>query len=339
VGDTHLGVKNGSPLYHKVTEDLFDQIIEFSKQKSIRSLIHLGDFFDNRKTITIKTILSALHIMNKINDVFDAYFIVGNHDTINKDSIDESLLSMFRKFENMTIIDRPLKLPNILMVPWLFDTSVLKNTDNSKILLGHFEMNGVMMNESGSVMESAHLNRGDFKNFELVLSGHFHTPSIYGNIRYLGSPFHTSFNDVAGKRGFYVLDDETCELTFIEYDKYPKYIRIKDTDNPEDVAGSVPNNIVELIFTKDHGITGNLEIVERVKSWSPLTLIPKYVNINGSMSKDSMIKEDIEIKDHLGILHEYHDQNELPGHINPIMLNKIVESIYKETLDGQKNQM
>ncbi len=335
VTDTHLGVKQGSPLYNDVNIKLFTQICEYAEEHYCEGIIHLGDFFDNRKSINIKVILKALQIIEMLTTTFtEVKLLVGNHDTIYKDDIHNTLLSMFERYQDEIIVDRPEKVfGDILLVPWLFNKEILKNDYKCDTLMGHFEMNGVAMNEAGSVMEGSSLSTGDFKNFKKVYSGHFHTPGKYGNIQYLGSPFHTSFSDVDGKRGFYAHDTDTQEMEFIEFDDYPKFRRIKDTDDPKEVAGLVPGNIVELIFTEDHGINGNLEIIERVKGWQPLTLAPKYVNINESMSQEDIKEEDIEIKDHLGILQEYFDQSEQPEHIKPLMLAKMAEAIYKETIN------
>ncbi len=329
VTDTHLGVKQGAVLYHGVTEMLFANIFDYAENNGITSLIHAGDFFDNRKTITNKTILCALRIGANINKVFGhAYFITGNHDTIYKDDIEQSLLKMFDQHQNITIVREPIKTYNMMLVPWIFPDELLENPDNLDVLIGHFDIAGAVMNESGT--ESKHgLKQSEFKNWKMVLSGHFHTPSVYGNIQYLGSPFHTTFNDVAGTRGFYVLDDESLELEFIEFTDYPHFIRVKDSDDV--VTDQIQGNIVELIFTQDHGISENISIIERFKNARPLTLIPKYVKIDESMSEDDIDLE-VDVKDHLGILLDYFEQSEQPEHINMMMINKVAEKIYKETV-------
>jgi DNA repair exonuclease SbcCD nuclease subunit len=316
---------------------LFDSIYEYAEQNDIKTLMHLGDFWHNRKSIDIKSLLVGLGVADNVNTVFDdTYIITGNHDTIYKDDIKISLLSVFNKHENIHIINEPTSLGNILMLPWLFDSDMLKNDEAvHDILLGHFDISGCNMNSSGFSKKDARYKQSDFSDFKLVLSGHYHTPGVYGNIQYLGSPFHMTFNDVGSTRGFYVLDTNTLELEFIENQRFCKYVRIKDTDDPADVAGLVPDSIVEFVFTKDWGIEKNLEIIERVKSWSPHTLIPKYVNIEESMSQEDIAEEDIELKDHLEILLEYYDYSEQPEHIDVKMLKQMAKKIYEETVNGK----
>ena len=339
VTDTHIGVKYGSSLYHNVTKRLFATIFDYATHNKIDKLIHLGDFWDNRKTVSIKTILTGLSVIDNINKVFkETYLIIGNHDTIYKDSIEDTLLTMFLKYENVSVIKEPTYIHNILLLPWMFSPEILENEKKVDICMGHFDINGCVMNEAGSRAENKHLSQSDFKKFKLVLSGHYHTPETYNNIRYLGSPFHTSFNDVAGTRGFYVLDNESCELEFIEFTDYPKYIRVKDTDNPEKIASLVPNNIVELIFTKDYGLNGNIELVERVKNLNPLTLMPKYVMMKEIMSHNDnseQREQEVEVKDHLGLLQEYYGCSELPEYINVSVLNEITKKIYEEVTNGK----
>ncbi len=332
VTDSHSGVKKGGELYHEVNENLFAELSDYALENGITSLIHAGDFFDNRKSITNKTVLSALRIAERINDVFGHIFLItGNHDTIYKDDIEQSLLKMFEKYKNITIVNEPMSCFKIRLLPWLFPQEELKNKDNHDILIGHFDVSGATMNESGSISQGG-IKQKYFKNWKMVLSGHFHTPGKYSNIQYLGSPFHTSFNDVAGTRGFYVLDDDTLELEFIEFTNYPHFIRVKDTDDVSNC--DIKGNIVELIFTRDHGINDNITIIENFKRANPLTLTPKYVKIEESMS-DEDINGDIEIKDTLGILLDYLESCDLPDHINPLVLGKIGESVYKETVDNE----
>jgi hypothetical protein len=244
---------------------------------------------------------------------------------------------MFRRYREDIVVDRPeMVYGNILLVPWVFNSDILKNEHKADVLMGHFDILGAIMNESGTESKFG-IDPADFKNFNMVYSGHYHTPGTFSNnIQYLGSPFHTSFNDVEGVRGFWIYDTDgnTCE--FVEFTNYPKFRRIKDTE-PWDILkpSFIEGNIVELIFTKDHGIEGNIEIVENVKKLNPLTLIAKYVSIDESMSQEDMVDEDIEIKDHLGILQEYFEYSEQPEHINSTMLSKIAEAVYKETVNGK----
>jgi DNA repair exonuclease SbcCD nuclease subunit len=339
VADTHLGVRQGIQLYNDINTKLFTQMCEHAEEHNCEGFIHLGDFFDNRESIKIKTILTALSIMEMLDRTFpEIRLIVGNHDTIYKDDVYNSLLRIFERFREDIIVDRPqMMYGNILMVPWLFDTEIFENHHKADILMGHFDIVGCKMNEHGSISEHGY-NISDFKNFEQTYSGHYHTPGVYepNTICYLGSPFQTTFNDVGGQRGFYEFNHDTHACKFIEFTDYPKFIRVRDTDQFDEMKPSyIKGNIVELIFTEDHGIEGNIAIVEQVKNMEPMTLNAKYVSIDDSMSQEDIVEEDIEIHDHLDMLREYYNYSEQPEHIDIKMLNKMTETIYKEIIDGK----
>ena len=55
-----------------------------------------------------------------------------------------------------------------------------------------------------------------FKDFDLVVSGHFHQPSKAGVIQYVGAPYQMSWADAGCARGFWILDTETLDMKFIQ---------------------------------------------------------------------------------------------------------------------------
>ena len=56
VADTHLGIKKASERYHNVVYNLFEEIINVCKEINITEVIHLGDFFHERKVTNTKTL-------------------------------------------------------------------------------------------------------------------------------------------------------------------------------------------------------------------------------------------------------------------------------------------
>ena len=55
-----------------------------------------------------------------------------------------------------------------------------------------------------------------FKDFDLVVSGHFHQSSRAGVIQYLGAPYQMTWADAGCARGFWILDTETLDMKFIQ---------------------------------------------------------------------------------------------------------------------------
>lgn len=327
VGDTHIGCKQSSKTYLNVATTLFDEICEYALDNDIGYFIQVGDLFDNRKALTHAAIECALAIGDKVSTHFtESYFIVGNHDTASKDTMFPHSLMIFKEHEDITIVDRPMHISqsDILLLPWLFTE---EDMHPAKICMGHFDINGAMMNASGTVSRNHRLNFKDFDKYQITLSGHYHTPAIYDyGVRYVGSPYQLTFNDMDSARGFYVLDSDTLEMEFIEFHKYPKHFRY--SDKSEEI-GDIEGHIVSLTFTDDYGMDGNKEIIDRYRQLNPYSLRVKYAKVDEGMT-DEEIDEATLVKSKLEILGEYHSKADLPEGINLVILNKISESIYKE---------
>ena len=323
--DTHLGLKQSNKQYMDITSLFFHDICGYAMDHKIDTFIHAGDFFDNRKHITIDLIDVVDDIAHGLNRTFEnSYMIVGNHDTFYKDTMTPTSLSMLRKYENIKIVDNPVGLIEcgILLLPWLFNSGILQ-TSKLPICIGHFEMNGITLNSKGSVSQNHRLNVSDFNKFDMVLSGHYHRPGIYKNIKYLGSPYQMTFADIDDVKGFYVLDTDTKDIEFIPWDKYPKHIRCNETDKIKNIKG----NIVELTFLKDHGVADNTVIINSYKELEPFRLIVKLYN------QDSFTEEEnndiIDAIDIMELMESYYKKSDTPDHLKIDILLKIIEKLYK----------
>jgi DNA repair exonuclease SbcCD nuclease subunit len=329
IGDLHLGIKGGSRRYLEIAEDLINFVISYAKEHDINHLIQVGDTFDNRRALTHDTIDTALEIARRVNEFFsESYFIVGNHDTANKDSMFPHALQIFEEFENIKVVDEPLKVNNILMLPWIFypETDMI----DADICIGHFDINGVMMNSAGTLSRNHRLNLSDFSKYKLTISGHYHTPNVYNhNVHYIGTPYQLNFNDIGSDRGFWVVDDKTFDMTLVRFDNYPHHFSYTDKSNDID---NIEGHIVRLVFTEDHGIEGNKDIIEKFRSMNPYSLRVKYARVDEGMTNDS-ITEEISVKNKENILLDFYNKSTLPDGINMVLLNKITKSLYKELRD------
>ena len=107
---------------------------------------------------------------------------------------------------------------NILFVPWInsenYERSIqMINATRSEILMGHLEVAGCLMQRG--VINPHGLNIDIFKNYDLVMSGHFHTRSKTKNVHYLGCPYELTWGDYQDQKGFHIFDTDTRELEFI----------------------------------------------------------------------------------------------------------------------------
>lgn len=334
VTDTHLGYKKANLHYLDIVYNLFDVICKYANDNGIDELVHLGDFFDNRKNMSLKTLHYALRIGSNVNSTFKkSLFVLGNHDIFYKDRYLPNSHQIFCQFENIDIIDEPTQIGNTLLVPWILEGNECGNfgslisESTARFCMGHFEMNGACFNSSGTTGENYNMNFSNFSNFEKTLSGHFHTKGSYShNVEYIGAPFHMDFND-SGSRGFYVFDDETGDLEFVEFNNYPKFVKWEA--RPDNVFGDeFKGQIVRIVFTEDFGTTVNNQIINDVMGTEPYQVFTEYQFTN--VVTDDTVDDDIRLQGVKEIHHNFIKKSDVPAHMNRVMLHKIVDSLYEE---------
>lgn len=282
VTDTHLGLYQDSDRWLDIVLQFFKDIVVYCHKHGIEEIIHLGDFFDNRKSLNTKTQHTAHRIAKSLGvKNIKTRIVVGNHDCYFKNQLHPTSLELLSRYKHIDIIDEPKIIDSILLVPWgieplqeAYKMSVDLGDASPKYCLGHFAINGFHMNDSYVCKYG--IPSISFKDFDLVLSGHFHTPSKKDNIVYLGAPYGQTFHDVNGVRGFYIFDDG--DLQFIEYSKAPKFKKIR-TDVYKDFLDEIEGNVVRLVFDKDYGTTENQQIEDEVLERKPFAYSIDFTKI------------------------------------------------------------
>jgi len=335
VTDTHLGLKKANDDYLELVFHLFEDIGKYAEEHHIRELIHLGDFFDNRKNMSLKTLFYARRIGLNLRMRFDCtYMLLGNHDLFYKDRYLPNSHQVFGSMDHIKVIDRPTMVGNMLLVPWIVEGTDFTNGYREEITnspaefcLGHWEINGAAMNQSGQVTNGSEWNFDVFSKFHKTFSGHFHTPGTYPhNVQYLGSPYHMTFNDT-GPRGFYVFDDTTGDLEFIEWNGYPKYIQwVAKPDNV--FGGEFKGQVVKIIFNEDYGTTINNQIIQDVQNTQPYQLFTEY-RFNTVMTEDK-VEEEVQLMGASEIHKDFINHSEIPSHLNKVLIDKIIDQLYEE---------
>lgn len=247
LNDTHCGIRNASDIFLENANKFYREVFfPYCKKHNIKQIIHLGDYYDNRKAINIKALhnnrknfLEPMRDMGMYMDIFP-----GNHDTYYKNSNDvNSLKEVLGHFMNeINIIMEPTVLEygstKIAMLPWLnsqnYDKSLefIKNC-KADVLCGHLELEGFELMRG--VTNKHGMSKDIFSKFEMVLTGHFHTRSHRDNITYLGSQLEFFWSDAHDPKYFYVLDTETRELEKIH--------------NPHTLFEKIMYNDIEIDYT------------------------------------------------------------------------------------------
>lgn len=323
VTDTHAGVHNNSDYWLNINKLLFDEIIDYCIKENINDIIHLGDLFDSRKSLNVKTLNKVVDIVKKISEnKINLYLILGNHDIFYNNSLYPNSLASFKNIPYVNIIDKPYYYnKDIILSPWQTIPDI-----PSKYLLSHLEINGFPMNTSGSEFSGGRISISDLSDFEQVYSGHFHTYSTKENITYIGSPYAMSFNDILQNKGYYIFDGG--DIQFIEFTDAPKFISITTNDelNQEDIEG----NIIRFTFLEDYGTVKNDKLIEKIYSMGPVKVQLDYRIEEDDSDLIQSEEEEFTISDNSVIFREYIDQKNLPSNIKKDILKKFVDKLEQE---------
>ena len=191
ITDTHYGARKGSKIFHDYFQKFYDDIFfPTLKERKIKNVIHLGDSFDNRKSVDFWALNWAKeHVYDKFKELgVNVHTIVGNHDVYYKNTNEVNAVdSLLESYDNVVRHSSATEIDidgfQTLLLPWIcqdnYDESMkaIKNT-KCKSAFGHLELNGFQL-FPGMVQTNAHMNMdvSAFKKLDVVISGHYHTRS------------------------------------------------------------------------------------------------------------------------------------------------------------------
>jgi len=323
VADTHLGIYQSSDLWHGIVLNLFKEIREYCDENKIHTIIHLGDFFHDRKVLNTKSQFVAHQIAENLEGI-DTFLIIGNHDLYYKDNLVPTSLDVFKNYPDIHIIREVFEMQSdrMILCPW----GTIPEGFRSGYVFGHFEFSGFKMNSNYLCQTGENPDSQFWRKFK-VFSGHFHWPSINDHITYLGSAYPQTFHDVDSPRGYYLFD--SGELTFIEYKSAPKFVKIQTNNINNEI---IRNNIVKLIFTEDYGSVKNQQIIDEVLSFGPTRLQPDFSQAKLEGTEEKIEISDVSLLDHDEIIDSYVGKIEIPPHMN----KKTVITMMKKLKEGEE---
>ena len=339
ITDTHYGARKGSKLFHDYFEKFYKDIFFPTLQKhEIKTVIHMGDAFDSRKSIDYQSLEWAKRVVFDplFNGNYDVHMIVGNHDSYYKNTNNvNSPQLLLKSYSNIKTYSSPTEVmigdTNLLLLPWICsdneETSLkmIKKT-KCKIVLGHLEINGFSAYK-GHTMEDG-MDCKVFDKFQRVFSGHYHTRSNNGKIFYLGNPYEIYWNDVNDSRGFTIFDTETLEHTFFD-NPYKMFNIIYYEDTPYQTFDTTDyqNKIVKVIVRKKTNQKLFEKFIDKLYSSNVAEL--KVVENFEIQNNDSL--EEFESEDTLSILNRYIEESEID--LDKSFIKNLIRELYQESCE------
>jgi DNA repair exonuclease SbcCD nuclease subunit len=285
-----------------------DIFFPYLLDNDIKKVIHLGDYYEHRKYVNFKALehnrrifLDKLREHNIVMDI-----IPGNHDVFYKNtnelcSLKELMghyMDVVKIYMNNTVVEYDgLK---VALVPWInaenyADTMDFIKTCSADIVAGHFEFSGFEMYKG--ILNPHGMDTNEFKRFEMVLSGHFHTKSSRDNIHYLGSQMEFTWGDVDDSKYFHVLDTTTREIIPIR-NPYTLHTKVVYNDEKIDYNSVDVSNLdyqfVKVVVQKKQDFFGFDRFIDRItqRPIHELKIAETFTEYLGENVEDEEIKLD-----------------------------------------------
>lgn len=252
LGDCHIGARNNSLIFDSQAKQFFSEVFfPTLKARGCRSIIQVGDLFDNRKSMNLGILGEANEYLFKPLQDFETAFIIGNHDSYFKNSLAINSQRLFLDEQpEWEFIDEPTSFFGADMVPWICDANyqdTMQLIENSKAeyCFGHLELAGFKNNSH--VMKDG-MSPDIFKRYKRVFTGHYHGKQVQGNILYVGTPYELTWSDFGEEKGFHILDVDTGELEFIK-NPYTMHQKIHYSPDPHRhiPVGNITGKIIRVV--------------------------------------------------------------------------------------------
>lgn len=287
--DTHFGWKNNSMTWlnsqmNFIYQQLIPTIKKLSKEDKVR-VIHCGDVFDSRSSISTYVATKVVKAFSDIRNVCDDFVIVcGNHDFYSPNSDTVNTVRLLLGHKNINIVDQELlEYDGHAFVPWyVYQNNDFKLSDDIKYVFCHADI----------VLESIPETCWG----KTILSGHIHTPLLRTKkgLYNLGSCYNLNFADANSERGFYIIKDNkitfhpnTVSITF--HRLYNDDILDKDISNMN-VDDYVELYVSEVNMVKESYINTIKKYTER---FTHLWIIPQVIT-NNNLDTENFTGYDIE---------------------------------------------
>ncbi|MCS7317034.1 MAG: metallophosphoesterase [Candidatus Dojkabacteria bacterium] len=328
IGDPHFGVRSNNEKYLEVFYNYFTKdILKIIQEHKIQDVRILGDYFNDRNTINLKTLNIGMEVfkvfLNKIPNVKFS-LLLGNHDIYYNTTLEVNSLEVLSLFPNVRIIKdveiETICNKKIVSIPWLIQNTqvcnkffeILQNNEKYDVLFCHLELGEFLSNYDNS--QKYFIKKKDLKKFSKVFSGHIHKKIFEDNIYYVGTPYQLYWSDLNLEKGVHIYDIENDKIEFIVNSTSPKHIIIflsKIKNNVQKYQKEIYQNIIKFVIDEDIEEKDIISILNSIEQMNPFKIdIENILNNNQiyeNIDENNEIKniQEIKNKNPLDFLIEY----------------------------------
>ena len=288
ITDTHFGVKQNSITWlnsqiNFIENQLIPNILKEKENnpKYKFKLVHMGDVFDSRSTISTMVAAKVVEIYKKLGEIIPVHIIAGNHDfySPNSDEID-TLNLLLGNINGVSLWTKNYELiDNDLYVPWYKwgDKDIQEMIDNGSV-------HRIFTHADIVTERIPYNNTGGIK----IFSGHLHIPYIKNNIYNIGSCYPLNFADANHDRGYYILRNDNIE--FYTNKESIKFLRLYNEDifNTDKLNSIKSNDYIEIYISQSNmSMQKYIEATNNIsRKYNHIWIIPQSEeSINGDLEK------------------------------------------------------
>lgn len=304
ITDTHFGVKQNSITWLNYQVSFLEQtVIPLLKKNPGTTIIHLGDVFDSRSSISTYVAKRVVDVFDQMRGLCEKFVIIGgNHDyySPNQDTIN-TLSLLFSPALYTLVTTKYLLDGDRLYVPWYVwhnDQDILAEVVKYRKVRAIF---------THADLEHDNIHPG--LKYTPIYSGHVHTPNfLVQDERFtLGSCYAQSFADANQDRGCYFWDTDTMILPkMVVNNQSIKFWRLYNEQILEDIPGGpddyyefyvLTNNLIQEKYTKRiQQITAskkNYWVIPQNLDGSGDLVLEKYSGCDIESIIDSLLPDDL----------------------------------------------
>lgn len=309
ITDTHVGCRSSSSIFREYFRWWYStQFFPELDKRGVTEILHLGDFFDNRNSISLQDIDFVVNYFANELKERDIQFTItlGNHDVAYKNTNKIHSLSMLKSAapDHVTVIEEAQEMTiaghDFVLVPWInasnYDETfeIVNGTKDkkNKIIAGHFEIQGAKHYKNSPPAEHG-LDGKLFSEFKELWSGHFHHKSKVGNIRYMGSAFHMNWQDHNDERGYHFYDGD-LEYVENEYSLFTEVAfdqEIFAEMTPEEYVDAFGSKFVRVYVVGEYSKVALMDTVSKINKTKPHDL---QVITEATTGESTVTPEDVE---------------------------------------------
>lgn len=306
--DIHWGAKNNSIQHNNDCAEYIEWVKNNVITNNCTAMCFLGDWFENRNSVNVQTLNKSFSSLTSLDELgIPIYFIIGNHDLFHRENRQQFSTYHYSKFKNIVLVNEQLKVGKLMFFPFLFKSeypaaAAVIEKEKPEYVFGHFEFRNFVITGADRKMDHGP-DHTMFSVPKYLFSGHFHKRQIQDNVIYIGNTFPTNYGDAwDDERGMAILDTETDDLDFYDWEDCPKYRKVKLSDVLEGSIVFPPKCRVRCLVDIDIGYSDAQNLREEMISSANLREFSLEEN---TMERNEAIAGEAEIEDFdLGSLNE-----------------------------------